>query len=249
MKILLVNDDGIYSQGILTLAYELMKEHDVTLVAPQHQMSGMGHSISYYDHVNFIKLNILDGADCYAVSGTPADCVKVALNLILKDKPDIIVSGINKGFNLGTDVLYSGTLNAALEGSVQGIKAIAVSQEYDIEGFEFTSKLIAKNLKKFYSLLPYDAQTVFNINVPIDNEKRIKGIKFCRVGVKIYDENYQFDNNLGYRLKCIVGLSEKNTQEDDVILYEQKFITVSAVKNDWNDLESYQRLKDEVFEL
>ena len=92
MKILLVNDDGIYSQGILTLAYELMKEHDVTLVAPQRQMSGMGHSISYYDHVNFIKLNILDGADCYAVSGTPADCVKVALNLILKEKPDIIVN-------------------------------------------------------------------------------------------------------------------------------------------------------------
>ncbi|MDE6613978.1 MAG: 5'/3'-nucleotidase SurE, partial [Clostridia bacterium] len=81
MKILLVNDDGIYSQGILTLAKKLMADNEVVLVAPQGQMSGMGHSITFYGYVNYTELKILDGAKCYAVNGTPADCVKVALSL------------------------------------------------------------------------------------------------------------------------------------------------------------------------
>lgn len=245
----MVNDDGIYSQGILTLAKKLMADNEVVLVAPQGQMSGMGHSITFYGYVNYTELKILDGARCFAVNGTPADCVKVALNLILESKPDLIISGINKGFNLGSDIFYSGTVNAALEGAIKGIKSIAVSQEYFLENFEFTSEFVSKNLKKLYSLLPNDAQTIININVPSDDKDVIKGVKFSKVGVKRYDESYTFENNFGYKLRGISQLEEFNTKDDDVYLYEEKYITISAIKNDWNDYSAYDKLKGENFNL
>ena len=207
MKILLVNDDGIYSAGILTLAKKLLSTNEVTLVAPQGQMSGMGHSISYYGYVNYAELKIIDGVRCFAVNGTPADCVKVALNLIMEEKPDLIISGINKGFNLGSDVFYSGTVNAALEGAVQRIKSIAVSQEYHLKDFEFTSDFISKNLEKFYNLLPDDAQTILNINVPSDDAKVLKGVRFSKIGIKRYNESYIFDEKYGYKLRGVSEMS------------------------------------------
>lgn len=249
MNILLVNDDGIYSQGILTLAKKLLTDHSVTLVAPQGQMSGMGRSITYYGYINYTELKILKGARCFAVNGTPADCVKVALNLILDRKPDLIISGINKGFNLGSDVFYSGTVGAALEGAVQGIKALAVSQEYGIKDFEYASKFIFDNLDKFYSLLPDDAQTVLNINVPSDDMKVVKGVKFAKIGVKVYDEKYIFENNLGYKLRGLGEGSATTSKEDDVYLYGENYITVSAIKNDWNNPSAYEKLKNEDFAL
>ena len=249
MKILLVNDDGIYSQGILALAKRLIPENEVVLVAPQGQMSGMGHSITFYGYVNYTELKIMEGARCFAVNGTPADCVKVALNLIMKDKPDLIISGINKGFNLGSDIFYSGTVNAGLEGAVQRIKSIAVSQEYHLKDFEFTADFVAKNLNKLYYLLPDYGQTVININVPSDDKDVIKGVKFSKIGIKQYKESYIYDNNFGYKLRGISELGEYNSKEDDVYLYQENYITVSAIKNDWNDYSMYDKLKNEGFDL
>lgn len=248
MNILLINDDGIYSQGILKLAEKLCVDNSVTVVAPQGQMSGTGHSFTLYEYVNFVELNLLDGVKCFAVNGTPADCVKVAINLILKEKPDLIISGINKGFNLGTDIFYSGTVNAALEGAVHNIKAISVSQEYNLNDFEFSSDFIANHYRKLYQLLPEDAQTIFNVNIPAGDEKEIAGVKFARLGVKYFDENYRFEEGFGYRAHCRSTLSENTTQEDDVFLYEQKYITISPVKNDWNDKEFFEKIKNEIIE-
>lgn len=244
MNILLVNDDGVYSSGILSLAKKLSVSHSVIVVAPQNQMSGTGHSMTLYGYVNFSKINILDGIDCYIVSGTPADCVKVAVNLILPQKPDLIISGVNKGFNLGTDIVYSGTVNSALEGAVHGIKAIAVSQEYNLEDFEFSTDFIVKNLDKLYSLLPLDAQTILNINIPSDDASVLKGVKFAKIGRKLFKENYAFEENLGYRAHCRTTLADNTTQEDDVWLYDNGYITISPVKNDWNDDKFYGAIKD-----
>lgn len=249
MNILLVNDDGVYSSGILTLAKKLSVNHNVTVVAPQNQMSGTGHSMTLYGYVNFSKINILDGIDCYIVSGTPADCVKVAVNLILPEKPDLIISGVNKGFNLGTDIVYSGTVNSALEGAVHGIKAIAVSQEYVLKDFEFSTNFIVKNLDEFYSFLPKDAQTILNINIPSDDLNVLKGVKFAKIGRKIFKENYAFEENLGYRAHCRTTLADNTTQDDDVWLYDNGYITISPVKNDWNDEIFYNKLKGEKIEL
>lgn len=249
MNILLVNDDGVYSSGILMLAKKLSVNHNVTVVAPQNQMSGTGHSMTLYGYVNFSKINILDGIDCYIVSGTPADCVKVAVNLILPEKPDLIISGVNKGFNLGTDIVYSGTVNSALEGAVHGIKAIAVSQEYVLKDFEFSTNFIVKNLDEFYSFLPKDAQTILNINIPSDDLNVLKGVKFAKIGRKIFKENYAFEENLGYRAHCRTTLADNTTQDDDVWLYDNGYITISPVKNDWNDEIFYNKLKGEKIEL
>ena len=249
MNILLVNDDGVYSSGILTLAKKLSVNHNVTVAAPQNQMSGTGHSMTLYGYVNFSKINILDGIDCYIVSGTPADCVKVAVNLILPEKPDLIISGVNKGFNLGTDIVYSGTVNSALEGAVHGIKAIAVSQEYGLKDFEFSTNFIVKNLDEFYSFLPKDAQTILNINIPSDDVNIIKGVKIAKIGRKLFKENYAFEENLGYRAHCRTTLADNTTQDDDVWLYDNGYITISPVKNDWNDEIFYNKLKGEKIEL
>ena len=249
MNILLVNDDVVYSSGILMLAKKLSVNHNVTVVAPQIQMSGTGHSMTLYGYVNFSKINILDGIDCYIVSGTPADCVKVAVNLILPEKPDLIISGVNKGFNLGTDIVYSGTVNSALEGAVHGIKAIAVSQEYGLKDFEFSTNFIVKNLDEFYSFLPKDAQTILNINIPSDDLNVLKGVKFAKIGRKIFKENYAFEENLGYRAHCRTTLADNTTQDDDVWLYDNGYITISPVKNDWNDEIFYNKLKGEKIEL
>lgn len=249
MNILLVNDDGIYSNGILRLAEKLAKMHNVTVVAPQNQMSGTGHSMTLYGYVNFSKINILNGIECYIVSGTPADCVKVAVNLILTEKPDLIISGINKGFNLGTDIVYSGTVNSALEGAVHGIKAIAVSQEYGIKDFEFSSEFVVKNLQKIFSLLPDDAQTILNINIPSDDVNTIKGVKIAKIGRKLFKENYAFEENLGFRAHCRTTLADNTTDEDDVWLYDNGYITISPVKNDWNDQKIYMTIKKEEFKI
>lgn len=249
MNILLVNDDGIYSNGILRLAEKLAKMHNVTVVAPQNQMSGTGHSMTLYGYVNFSKINILNGIECYIVSGTPADCVKVAVNLILTVKPDLIISGINKGFNLGTDIVYSGTVNSALEGAVHGIKAIAVSQEYGIKDFEFSSEFVVKNLQKLFSLLPDDAQTILNINIPSDDVNTIKGVKVAKIGRKLFKENYAFEENLGFRAHCRTTLADNTTDEDDVWLYDNGYITISPVKNDWNDQKIYMTIKKEEFKI
>ncbi len=249
MNILLVNDDGIYSNGILRLAEKLAKMHNVTVVAPQNQMSGTGHSMTLYGYVNFSKINILNGIECYIVSGTPADCVKVAVNLILTEKPDLIISGINKGFNLGTDIVYSGTVNSALEGAVHGIKAIAVSQEYGIKDFEFSSEFVVKNLQKLFSLLPDDAQTILNINIPSDDVNTIKGVKVAKIGRKLFKENYAFEENLGFRAHCRTTLADNTTDEDDVWLYDNGYITISPVKNDWNDQKIYMTIKKEEFKI
>lgn len=249
MNILLVNDDGIYSNGILRLAEKLAKMHNVTVIAPQNQMSGTGHSMTLYGYVNFSKINILNGIECYIVSGTPADCVKVAVNLILTEKPDLIISGINKGFNLGTDIVYSGTVNSALEGAVHGIKAIAVSQEYGIKDFEFSSEFVVKNLQKLFSLLPDDAQTILNINIPSDDVNTIKGVKIAKIGRKLFKENYAFEENLGFRAHCRTTLADNTTDEDDVWLYDNGYITISPVKNDWNDQKIYTTIKKEEFKI
>jgi len=133
-RILVTNDDGHFSPGIHALAAALRPLGDVVIVAPQTEASAVGHALTLrrplrVDHVS-------DGV--YSVDGTPTDCVNIAIDQILQHKPDLIVSGINKGFNIGDDVTYSGTVAGALEGALLGFQAIAVSQQYSQEPSDFT---------------------------------------------------------------------------------------------------------------
>ncbi|MEG2413088.1 MAG: 5'/3'-nucleotidase SurE [Clostridia bacterium] len=243
MEILLVNDDGIYANGILTLAKDLSKEHKVTVVAPYKQMSGQSHSLTFNNYINFMPLEILDGIDCFAVSGTPCDCVKFGIDILLGRKPDLVVSGINDGFNLGTDVIYSGTVNAALEGLVMGVPAIAVSQTYKWGDYHFASEFVCEHIEKFAELAQADKNSIISINIPShlvdekNNVNNIKGVRVGKLGTRKYEDNYEKNGLKGYYLEGAPNIEEETDVNNDTLLIEEGYVTISFVKADYNNYE------------
>lgn len=181
--ILVSNDDGITSKGILTLVNVMKKLGDVLVVAPDSPQSGMGHAITVGDTLRLTESFIFEGVKAYECSGTPADCVKMARHFVLKDQvqPDVVVSGVNHGSNTSISVLYSGTMSAAIEGAIEGTPAIGFSlcdfshdadfshtEEYI---YKITKQVLDKGLQKGVAL---------NVNLPSKKNGPIKGIRVCR---------------------------------------------------------------------
>jgi len=245
MNILLVNDDSVYAPGILTLAKALKDEHKVTIIAPAKQMSGTSHSITFYDFLNFEKLDIIDGVDSYIVNGTPCDCTKFGMDVILNQNyPDVVISGINKGYNIGTDILYSGTVNAATEGAVFKIKSIAVSQNYDLKSFDFTANFIKKNLQKLIDIIPNERHVALSINVPTDDKELLKGVKIAKVGLQRYNDYYVHIENKGYHIMGQPLEDIGNDEYTDVELIKNNYISISFVQHEFNDYSSFEAFKD-----
>src|SRR5690606_32311726 len=132
MRLLLVNDDGIHAEGINKLAMELEKKHEVTIVAPDDERSAQSHALTLRKPlvVKEVKLGGIK-SKAYSVSGTPADCVRIAIDKLLPEPVDMVISGINRGLNVGMDVLYSGTVSAAIEANLYNIPSIALSAQWD----------------------------------------------------------------------------------------------------------------------
>lgn len=190
MMILLTNDDGIYAKGIEVLHEYLSKDHDVVVVAPETEQSAVGHAITLTDplRVNSIDRNgVFFG---YAVKGTPADCVKLAINELVNPAPDLVVSGINLGANVGINVIYSGTVSAATEGTILGIPAIALSintfRDPDFRPAAQFARLLVRQVKE-HGLPPY---TSLNVNVPAISESKIRGVRVTRQGVTRFVEKF-----------------------------------------------------------
>ena len=162
-KILVTNDDGVRSEGLAALAAALKLLGDVVVVAPAKEASAVGHALTLHHPLRLERM----GEGVYAVDGTPTDCVNIAVAIILKDLPDLVVSGINTGWNLGDDVTYSGTVSGALEGALLGVPSLAVSLQRTRERFDFSTaaaaaaQLAGRVLEK--GLPP---RTFLNINVP-----------------------------------------------------------------------------------
>ncbi len=180
--ILVTNDDGITSHGIRTLVELMQQLGDVIVVAPNSPQSGMGHAITISSPLRLYPSDIFANVSAYECSGTPADCVKLAKNHVLKDRaPDLVVSGINHGSNTSISVLYSGTMSAAIEGAIEGIPAIGFSLgDYSSEPdfshvhehiLSITRSVIEKGIPKGVAL---------NVNFPAKGPEPIKGIKICR---------------------------------------------------------------------
>lgn len=189
MKILLVNDDGIYADGIRAMAKELSGKHDLVLVAPESERSGASHSITLTMplRIREVKLDGLKTAACYSVNGTPADCVIFGVNA-LNVKPDLIISGINHGFNLGTDVHYSGTVSAATEGALLGTPSMAVSLRcINSNDFSTAARVAAELIDDFIE----SGSMLFNINVPDLPYDEIKGIKYTRLSQRVYSSPFE----------------------------------------------------------
>ena len=189
MKILLSNDDGVHAPGLRILYEELKKLGTVKVVAPLEEKSTMGHSLTLHKPLRLLPMD----KDFYGVSGSPADCVYIGIRQVMKSTPDIVVSGINRGANLGQDVYYSGTVSAAREGCMLGIPSYAVSLDVDFKNrkpesklhYETAAKMAVKVIREFQKrTLP--KFTLMNINVPDLPLKRIKGIVAARQGFRYY---------------------------------------------------------------
>ncbi|RIA08702.1 5'-nucleotidase /3'-nucleotidase /exopolyphosphatase [Flavobacteriaceae bacterium MAR_2010_72] len=195
--ILVINDDGITAPGIRTLVEVMNSIGDVVVVAPDSPQSGMGHAITINSTLFVEKVKLDDGPQVeYSCSGTPADCVKLAVKQILGRRPDLCVSGINHGSNSSINVIYSGTMSAAIEAGIEGIPAIGFSLlDYnwnaDFSATKAYVKTIAENVLK--EGLP--SGVVLNVNLPNLQKKDIKGIKVCRQARANWEEEFDKRKN------------------------------------------------------
>lgn len=196
MKILISNDDGIVANGIRALAETLAEEHDVYLIAPDRERSAAGHSLTLHTPLRVEELEAKNGVKrCWITTGTPGDCVKIGLNGILAEDelPDLVMSGINHGPNLGSDILYSGTVSCAMEGAMLGYPSIAVSLaslRYEYEDFKFAARFIASLLPKLKEF-QFPKKTILNINVPALDPEDISGVAITELGRKMFTDNYE----------------------------------------------------------
>ncbi len=175
--ILVTNDDGINAPGIIVLTKVMQTLGDVVVVAPNSPQSGMGHAITINSTLHIEKISDYQ----YSCSGTPADCVKIAINEILDRKPDLCVSGINHGSNSSINVIYSGTMSAAIEAGIEGIPAIGFSNlNYKWDANFEASKIHVKSIAKNVLENGLTQGVVLNVNIPNIDKKEIKGIKICR---------------------------------------------------------------------
>jgi 5'-nucleotidase len=189
--ILVTNDDGITAPGLKALAEAMTKIGEVVVVAPDSPQSGMGHAITLNKPLRLDQVDVFKGIKAWQSSGTPVDCVKLAVNKVLKRKPDLCVSGINHGSNSSINIIYSGTMSAAMEGAFEGIPSIGFSLsnyslKADFQASMHFAELIARNILK--SGLP--EQTLLNVNIPDLGLKKIKGIRICRQAHAKWDEEF-----------------------------------------------------------
>lgn len=216
MKLLISNDDGIFAPGIRSLANTLAAaNHDVTVVCPDRERSATGHGLTLHQP---IRADIVTGIfhpniKAWACSGTPSDCVKLALWALLDSSPDFVVSGINQGSNLGTDVLYSGTVSAAMEGTIEGIPSIAISlTSFSSQQFQPAADF-AVNLLKQLETSPLGSM-LLNVNVPAIPASEIAGVLVTRQGIRRYID--VFERRVDPRGKTYYWLAGELLEEVEV---------------------------------
>ena len=239
MIILLSNDDGVQSEGLIALEESLKPLADLYTVAPDRAQSSMSHALTLHRPLRVNEL----GARRMSVDGTPVDCVKLALTGLLQVRPDLVISGINKGPNLGDDILYSGTVSAAIEGALLGIPAIAVSlvtfKDFDFRAAAaFTATLVERIADG--GIPP---KTLLNVNVPPVAKHELKGWQRTRMGKRHYSENIvERIDPRGGKYYWIGGddLGFADEPGTDCKAVHEGFISVTPLKVDFTD---YQLLK------
>jgi 5'-nucleotidase len=243
--ILVSNDDGIDAPGIFALVQELKKSAHVSVVAPDKQQSAVGHAITMHYPLRvipFLKNNELFG---YAVDGTPADAVKIAVRSLLNSKPDLLVSGINHGSNTAINILYSGTVSAATEGTILGIPSIAVSlTTYDEPDFSYAAKFAAR-LAALVIEKGLPEGTLLNVNVPAVPEEEIRGVMVTRQGSSKWDDTFEVRRDPANReyfwLKGSMLVTDTDPDIDQVAI-RNNMVSVTPIHYALTDLEMLRRM-------
>ena len=234
--ILITNDDSITAKGIKNLVKAMQSLGDIVVVAPDSPQSGMGHAITIHDPLRLKKSNEFEGIEAYTCSGTPVDCVKLAIYEVLPKRPDLIVSGINHGSNAATNILYSGTMSAAVEGAIESIPSIGFSlldfdKDADFDAAAHYATLISKQVLK--NGIPKG--TCLNVNIPKGKLNTIKGTKICRQGKAFWEDSFDkrqdpFGNDY-YWLTGDFNVLDKG-DDTDLSALEQNYISIVPTQFD-----------------
>jgi 5'-nucleotidase len=229
LRILVTNDDGIFADGLWTLVGELKSIADIVVVAPDREMSAIGTAVSLHQPVRAKKvMPRVDGVETYAVEGTPADSVILALGKLVRDRVDLVISGINRGANLGDDVLISGTVGAALQASLHGPPAFAISLAIsDNLNFGDAAKFAALLTKKFgNNTLP--ANTCLNVNLP---GGKIRGVRITYPASKSHTDTIEerYDNGRQHYWLVRQRVNKSLDEKTDIWAIEQGNISISPL--------------------
>jgi 5'-nucleotidase len=248
LTILLTNDDGIYAPGLAALYRELLRLGEVTVVAPESEQSAVGHAISLITPLRVKEVSINGGVEGWAVSGTPADCVKIALAELLPALPELVVSGINAGPNVGINVLYSGTVSAATEASILGIKGVAFSlNSYDKNAdFATAAQIACDLLTHFKSWSRWTNGICLNVNLPALPRGQVKGVRITRQDTGPLVEH--FERRVDPRKHVYYWLAEIHDRQapaldTDYGALSQGYVSVTPIHHDLTDYRSLQDLQ------
>jgi 5'-nucleotidase len=245
--ILVTNDDSVNAKGIQSLVKIASTLGTVIVVAPNKPQSGMGHAITLSDPIRLNRVAMFGEVEAYSSSGTPVDCVKLAIYEVLHRKPDLVLSGINHGENSSTNVLYSGTMSAAIEGAMEGIPSIGFSlstysDDADFMQYEeFISKLISSALEN-----EFPAHTCLNVNIPNLPAKEIKGIQICTQAHAFWADRFdKREDQFGRPYYWLTGdFGEVNPREDsDLHALNEGYISVVPTQFDLTNYRVLDRLK------
>lgn len=249
MNILLTNDDGLSSRGIQVLAEALQSIAKIWVIAPDSERSGTGHGITVFRPIMLRESKLVSTAQkAWIVDGTPVDCVKLALTRLMPEPPDLVISGINRGANLGTDVLYSGTVSAAVEGVILGVPAVAVSlnSHHDDADFGIAARFTRSVIKRL-QLDGIEKDTILNINVPDARWEEIKGLRITRLGRRRYENEFAERRdprgNLYYWLGGDV-IEEDQEPDSDVAAIQDNFISITPIHFDLTDYHLIQQYQE-----
>ena len=246
MRILLTNDDGIHAPGLFALYEALKSDHEVHIVAPESEMSAVGHAITLTSPIMVQSVHKSGAFFGHAVKGTPADCVKIAVQELLDKPPDIVLSGINVGANVGVNILYSGTVSAATEGAFLGIRSAAISlATLRDPDFRFAARF-SKEIIRFMMESDLRDGTALNVNIPSVPPEKITGVCLARQGTSRFEERFERRNdprgNVYYWLTGEKFIENGNPDNDSVALKQNK-ITITPIHYDLTCERELERLK------
>ncbi|MGI6360829.1 MAG: 5'/3'-nucleotidase SurE [Bacillota bacterium] len=243
MRILLTNDDGISAQGLNKLCACLAQIADVYVFAPTFEQSATGHGITVKTPLRITKWQIEGAKEAFAVDGLPADCVKLACEAVLDGLPDLVISGANHGTNLASDVIYSGTVSAALEGYLLGRPSLAVSLE-DVQSNLPEACQFVCDFVLWWQQNNWQPKSMFNINVPA---QKIKGSKYAQLGVRVYRNT--FEERIDPRGNSYYWLSGSPEDQGyqgrtDVEAMAEGYITITPLSTDLTNYKVLDFLKE-----
>ncbi|MFN0030879.1 MAG: 5'/3'-nucleotidase SurE [Flavobacteriales bacterium] len=247
--ILVTNDDGIYAKGIIALAQAMLSFGNVVVVAPDKPQSGMGHAVTINNLLRLDKVNYpVAVSAAYSCSGTPVDCVKLAIYRALPRKPDLVVSGINHGSNSSINVIYSGTMSAAMEGAVESIPSIGFSLCQHGDDIDFRASAAAANTivaKALHHGIP--AGTCLNVNIPKGTPEEIKGIRICSQARAYWEDDFDVRKDpSGKDYYWLTGefKNDDHRPETDEAALKQQYISIVPVHYDLTAYQAIDALKE-----